>query len=393
MTIIANVFAYRLGITCTEGEIWSEHRNFATRHLRLAGYGRKPMDQQIRDELIELIDVVGETCGKPVWPASMLPPNVLNVLWVFAAGARIPRDDARLTRLISLLQKRSKAFDLSGGLLNQLPWLRFIAPEKTGFNLINRFNRELHEFLMIAINEHKADYTDDKEHDDLIYAFIKEQRQVPEGEPTTFTDYQLTMTILDLFIAGAQAVSITVDLAMMTMVTYPKIQARVADELRVLEGELPIYTDRKRLPYTEAVLLEVQRYFHIMPLTGPRRALWETELGGYRIPKDTTVLIGLGSVHMDAEYWGDPEVFRPERFLNEENKICNTERLMPFGQGKRRCLGEGLARSSLFVFFAGLVQKYQLHLPEGEPLPDRNLLPAITLAPKPYKVIFEKREV
>lgn len=369
-----------------------EQRNFATRHLRLCGYGRKPMDQQIRDELVELIDVVGETCGKPVWPASMLPPNVLNVMWVFAAGTRIPRDDPRLTRLITLLQQRSKAFDVSGGLLNQLPWLRFIAPEKTGFNLINRFNSEIHAFLMMAIDEHKADYSDDKVHDDLIYAFIKEQRNVPEGESTTFTDHQLTMTILDLFIAGAQAVSITVDLALMTMVRHPEIQARIAEELTVLDGELPTYADRKRLPYTEAVLLEVQRFYHIMPITGPRRALRETELGGYRIPRDTTILIGLGTVHMDAEFWGDPEVFRPERFLDKNNKIFNTERLMPFGQGKRRCLGENLGRSSMFSFFAGVVQRYSMRLPEGEPIPDRNLIPAITLAPKPYKVIFEPRQ-
>lgn len=351
------------------------------------------MDVQIQDELVELLGVIAENYGKPVWPATFLPPSVLNVLWVFAAGTRIPRDDIRLTRLIRLLQQRSKAFDMSGGILNQLPWLRFVAPESTGFNLINRFNRDIHEFLMTAINEHKNNFSEDRVNDDLIYAFIKEMRDAEPGAATTFTDSQLTMTILDLFIAGAQATSITIDLALMTMATYPAMQSRVQHELDavLVSGRLPTYADHKLMPYTVAVLHEVQRFYTIMPITGPRRAMSDTELGGYKIPRNTTILIGLRTVHMDTEFWGDPQVFRPERFLDEQMRIVNTERLMPFGQGKRRCLGEGLARSCQFTFFAGLMQRYRVNLPDGAPVPDHNLLPAITLAPKPYKVIFDQR--
>lgn len=348
------------------------------------------MDVQIQEELIELFAEVDKTSGKPVWPATMLPPSVLNVLWVFAAGERIPRDDIRLTRLITLLQQRSKAFDMSGGVLNQMPWLRHIAPEKTGFNLINRFNQEIHAFLMTVINEHKANFEEDKATDDLIYAFIQEMRRT-EGTNSTFTDYQLTMTILDLFIAGAQATGISVDLALMTIATYPQLQTRIQKELEQLNGRLPTYADRKLMPFTEAVLIEVQRFYSIMPITGPRRALRETELGGYRIPKDTTIMIGLGTVHSDAEYWGDPAVFRPERFLDENMNIVNKERVMPFGQGKRKCLGDMVARSTMFTFFAGLLQRYSVDLPDGAEKPDRNLIPAITFAPKPYKVTFTRR--
>lgn len=348
------------------------------------------MDLQIQEELVELFEEVDKTNGQPVWPATMLPPSVLNVLWVFAAGERIPREDVRLTRLITLLQQRSKAFDMSGGVLNQMPWLRHIAPEKTGFNLINRFNREIHGFLMTAINEHKANYEEDRANDDLIYAFIKEMRRT-DGTNSNFTDYQLTMTILDLFIAGAQATAISVDLALMTIATYPHLQTRIHAELDHLNGRTPTYVDRKQMPFTEAVLIEVQRFYHIMPITGPRRALNETELGGYRIPKDTTILIGLGSVHTDTEYWGDPKVFRPDRFLDENLNIVNKERVMAFGQGKRKCLGEMVARSTMFTFFAGLMQRYSVDLPAGADKPDLKLIPAITFAPKPYKVTFTKR--
>lgn len=386
------MLAFRLGITCTDGPLWAEQRNFATKHLREAGFGRKPMQVQIQNELNELLDVIDEQRGEAIWPGLLLPPSVLNVLWTFTAGQRIQRDDERLTRLLTLMQQRSKAFDMSGGILNQMAWLRFLAPEKTGFNLINRFNFELHSFFMETINEHKIHYDEEKSSDDLIYAYIKEMKE-HEGKPTTFTDLQLTMTILDIFIAGAQTTSITLDLAFMAMATYPEIQKRIHAELdaALLDGQLPSTNDRSELTYTEATLMEVQRYFHIVPITGPRRALRETTLGGYTIPKNTTILIGSRTVHMDKEHWGDPDTFRPERFLDENKKITNTEHLMPFGQGRRRCLGDALARSCMFTFFAGIIHKHHIKLPAGAPIPDRTLQPGITLSPKPYKVIFESR--
>lgn len=355
------------------------------------------MDEQIQNELNELLDVIGEFGDTPVWPGSFLPPSVLNVLWTFTAGKKIGRHDPRLTRLLSLMQQRSKAFDMSGGVLNQMAWLRHVAPEWTGFNLINRFNREIHAFFMETIEEHKADFDDEKATDDLIYAYLKEMRAHSDESGSTFTELQLTMVILDMFIAGSQTTSITLDLALMTMATYPAMQKRVHDELLAMLGEnagqSPSAKDRALLPYTEAVLMEVQRFYHIVPVSGPRRTLHETTLGGYRIPRDTTVLMGLRTVHMDVDHWGDPEVFRPERFLDAEMRIVNTERLMPFGQGRRRCLGESLARACLFTFFAGMMNRYAVHLLDGgaDDRPQRTLLPGITLSPKPYKVVFQKR--
>ncbi|KAG4071874.1 hypothetical protein HA402_006035 [Bradysia odoriphaga] len=381
----------RLGITCTDGPLWTEQRSFVTKHLREAGYGRRPMEIQIQNELNELLDVIDMTKEQPIWPGTFLAPSVINVLWTFTAGERIPRHDERLNRLLNLLNLRSKAFDMSGGILNQMAWLRHIAPEKTGYNLIKRFNHELHEFFMASINTHKADYDESKATDDLIYAYIKAM-QDDKARSLYFTDVQLTMIILDIFIAGSQTTAITLDLALRTMALYPKIQSRIQAELDAVyeEGQAPSVLEKSKFSYIEATIMEVQRFFHITPITGPRRVLRETTLGGYKIPKNTTVLIHLRSVHMDKDHWGDPEVFRPERFLNEKMEIVNTEWLMPFGQGRRRCLGEQLARGCLFTFFAGILQRFEVRVCGDEKI-DETLLPGITLSPKPYQVVFSKR--
>ncbi|XP_055631207.1 probable cytochrome P450 305a1 [Toxorhynchites rutilus septentrionalis] len=384
----------RLGVTCTDGPFWAEHRNFITRHLRQAGYGRRPMQLQIQNELNELIDIINDLNEEPAWPGSILPTSVINVLWTFTTGTRIPRNDERLARLLQLLQNRSKAFDMSGGILCQLPWLRHIAPEGTGYNLLKRFNAELNEFFMITINKHHQSYSEDKCDDDLIYAYIKEMKERKNDESSTFTDLQLTMIILDIFIAGSQTTSITIDLAFMMMVLRPEIQERIHKEIdaNMQQDEMPQQNDRTALPYIEAFLLEVQRFFHIVPVSGPRRALSDCTLGGYRIPKNTTILMSLRTVHMDSNHWGDPEIFRPERFLDADNKIINTERLTPFGLGRRRCLGESLARACMFTFFVGILQKFTLIKPTNcNADPSIKLLPGITLSPKPYKIVFRLR--
>ncbi|XP_058838137.1 probable cytochrome P450 305a1 isoform X2 [Topomyia yanbarensis] len=384
----------RLGVTCTDGPFWAEHRNFVTRHLRQAGYGRKPMQLQIQNELNELIGMIRDLKEEPVWPGSILPTSVINVLWTFTTGSRIARDDERLARLLLLLQNRSKAFDMSGGILSQLPWLRYIAPEWTGYNLLKRFNKELNEFFMITIDKHHQQYSEDKCNDDLIYAYIKEMKNQQSEKNTTFTDLQLTMIILDIFIAGSQTTSITIDLALMMLVLKPNIQQKIREEVdaNLQPDELPQQIDRTNLPYTEAFLLEVQRYFHIVPVSGPRRALEDCTLGGYQIPKNTTVLMGLRTVHMDPNHWSDPEEFRPERFLDADNNITNTERLIPFGLARRRCLGESLARACMFTFLVGLIQKFSMHKPENcLEDPSVKLQSGITLSPKPYKIVFRPR--
>uniref|UniRef100_A0A6E8VMM6 Cytochrome P450 n=1 Tax=Anopheles coluzzii TaxID=1518534 RepID=A0A6E8VMM6_ANOCL len=391
----------RLGITCTDGSFWNEQRSFVTRHLRQVGYGRQAMHEQIQTELTELLDVLDTRAEQPLWPGSILALSVINVLWTIVTGSRVAREDDRLQRLLELLQERSKVFDMAGGTLNQLPWLRFIAPEWSGYNLVCRFNKQLTKFFYPTIEEHKGDFTEDRAVDDLIYAYIKEirDREGTSNNGSNFTEVQLTMIILDIFIAGGQTTSATLDLALMMMIVHPEVQDKVHREIdsQLEPNAIPHYDDRLKMPYVEAFLLEVQRYFSIAPVNGPRRAVVDCTLGGYRVPKDTTVLMGLRNVHMDPEHWGDPEVFRPERFLDEQRQIVNTERLLPFGQGKRRCLGETLARSCLFTFFVGVMKRFCLvgtdeASEDGTSMaPSLTLKPGITLSAKPYHVVFQPR--
>lgn len=110
----------------------------------------------------------------------------MSVLWALAAGKRLLRSDNTLKRLLELLDVRARAFDMAGGSLNQFPWLRFIAPEKTGYNLVNRLNSELKFFLMETIEEHKRTYKSEETRD-LIDAYLHEMENKKDKENSTFT--------------------------------------------------------------------------------------------------------------------------------------------------------------------------------------------------------------
>lgn len=385
----------RKGITMTDGALWSEQRRFAVRHFRQLGYGKVHMEELILAELTDLLNELEPACttAEAVSLGPLLPPSVLNVLWALTAGTRFPHGDARLQRLLDLMGQRGRAFDMAGGVLGTLPWMRHLAPERTGFNLLNRLNASLRELLLETIADHNASYTQGRTRD-LIDAYLHEVKaHAGDGEQSSFTEEQLVMVCLDMFLAGSYTTSNTLNFALMLLVLHPDVQSKCFKDIynNVEKGRLPSLTDRQKLPYIEAVIMEVMRLYYVVPITGPRRALHDTKLMGYDVPKDTVVLINIHSIHHDKKHWGDPEVFRPERFLNARGKTQPDEHLINFGLGKRRCLGDALARNCLFLFLTGLLQRYRLSVPPGEAPPCREPVPGLTQCPQAYRVMLTPR--
>lgn len=110
-------------------------------------------------------------------------------------------------------------------------------------------------------------------------------------------------------------------------------------------------------------------------------------MNGFTIPKGTQVIPLIHAVHMDPTLWKDPEMFNPDRFLSEDGKkIVKPDFFIPFGVGRRVCLGDVLAKAELFLFFSSLLHVYDLRLPEGEPQPDLRGLAGATVAPQSFQV-------
>lgn len=99
----------------------------------------------------------------------------------------------------------------------------------------------------------------------------------------------------------------------------------------------------------------------------------------------------LHAVHMDPMLWDHPEKFDPSRFLDSNGKVSKPEYFIPFGVGRRMCLGEVLARMELFLFFSSMLHTFDLSVPVGEKLPSLKGNAGITITPDAFKVSLKPR--
>ena len=108
-------------------------------------------------------------------------------------------------------------------------------------------------------------------------------------------------------------------------------------------------------------------------------------------PQDAIVLVNLWSLFHDPEHWGDPDVFRPERFLDEDEAFIKDEWMISFGVGTRMCLGEVLAHDTVFLFFTTLLQEFTFSVPDGDPTPETLPVSGMILAPQPFRIKISRR--
>ena len=131
-------------------------------------------------------------------------------------------------------------------------------------------------------------------------------------------DRQLHCVTEDLFVDGTVTVSTSLRWALLYTAAYPHVQQRVYDELSAAIGmdRQPNMNDKRRTPYTEAVLAEVQRFISFLPLSAGQTNRYEDfQLGEFVIPKNVPVLANLYAVHRDPKLWKNPHEFDPSNFL------------------------------------------------------------------------------
>jgi steroid 17alpha-monooxygenase/17alpha-hydroxyprogesterone aldolase len=198
------------------------------------------------------------------------------------------------------------------------------------------------------------------------------------------------MTMAEVFMAGMETTASTLCWALLYLIHNPNVQQKLHQELDQVIGpdRLPKLVDKKHLPYLEATITDTLRISSLLSLAFPHKTTVDTTLQGYSIPKGTTVLTNLWSLHHDPEIWDDPNEFRPRRFLNEGGNFVppKAERFLPFLAGRRGCLGESLARIEVFLVLARLLHSFKFKNPPGSDLPSLKPITGLALMPRPFCV-------
>lgn len=145
----------------------------------------------------------------------------------------------------------------------------------------------------------------------------------------------------------------------------------------VLGGRRPTAEDLGRLPWTTACLQETQRYLSSVWIIS-RRAIDDDVIGGHHIRRGTTVLIPIHHIHHDPRWWPDPETFDPNRFCPPD-KDRPRSAYLPFGGGRRICIGQSFALMEMVLMAAIMSQRFTFDLAPGHAV---ELEATMTLRPK-----------
>ena len=170
------------------------------------------------------------------------------------------------------------------------------------------------------------------------------------------------------------------------MALYPEVQKFCQEEVSDnLGSRPPTIDDVSSLPYVMATLMEIQRLAKVAPGSLTHMLEEDTQFGNYHFTKGTSFTANLTKFLMDPNVFESPGKFNPSRFLDENNRIKRYEQFVPFGIGKRICMGETLAKNEMFIFFVRLLQRVFFEETENK-LSIDNVTFGITRIPNAFEV-------
>jgi cytochrome P450 len=195
---------------------------------------------------------------------------------------------------------------------------------------------------------------------------------------------------LTFMLAGHETTANAMSWLWYLLAQNPEARDRMLAEIDdVLGGRRPTSTDLARLPWTTACVQESQRYFSAVWMIG-REAVEHDDIDGHHIRPGTTVLVPIHQIHHDARWWPDPEEFDPTRFLGVVAKERPRSAYLPFGGGRRICIGQSFALMEMVLMAAIMSQRFTFDLVPGHPV---ELEATLTLRPKHgLQVVGRRRE-
>ncbi|KAI4884382.1 hypothetical protein NFI96_011229 [Prochilodus magdalenae] len=379
------------------GPVWKEHRRFALMTLRNFGLGKTSMEDRILGETKHVIARLEKSAGGYINPQTLFHGAASNIIYLVLFGFRFDYEDNTLKQFIHLFTENAKIGNGTWGMIyDTLPMVRSLPlPFKKALSN----TKSLKQMAAKMISKHKTTRVPG-EPKSFVDCYLDEIDRVCidivacAAHGSSFAEDQLLMNVLNLHFAGTDTTSNTLLTAFLYLTTHPDFQEKCQQEIDdVLKGKVhPSFEDRHNMPFTQAVIHEVQRIANTVPLSVFHCTSRDTELMGYSIPKGTLIIPNLSSVLSEEGQWKFPHEFNPANFLNEQGQFEKPEAFLPFSAGPRMCLGEGLARMELFLILVTLLRRFQFFWPEDAGEPDFTPVYGITLTPKPYRMGVRLRQ-
>lgn len=286
-------FGKKIGILTVDGDLWQEHRRFIMRHLKNFGFAGRGMLNIIEHEAEMIVKELKDGMKKAGTKETIVDMKeffhvfVLNNIWKMMTGIRYDRNSKEVNEILMMFTKLLQDVDMVGTLFSHFPFLRFVAPVLSGYEQFVENHTRFYGFLRKEVQRHRQNFVQSDEPKDLLDSYLQEIDHHERDESSTFIEEQLLAVCLDLFLAGSETTNKSLGFAFLHMTLKPEIQDKAYNELTSVLGDAryPSWEDKPNLPYCDAIVHEGLRFFMGHTFGVPHRALMDTRLCGYNIPK------------------------------------------------------------------------------------------------------------
>nr|XP_040128499.1 cytochrome P450 2C15-like isoform X4 [Ictidomys tridecemlineatus] len=376
-----------LGIIISNGNRWKVMRRFSVMTLRNFGMGKRSIEDRVQEESRCLVEELRKTNSSPCDPTFLLGCAPCNVICSVIFHNRFDYKDQHFLYFMGKFNENVKILSSPWiQICNNFPALIDYFPGSHKKLLKNI--GDVKQYVLEKVQEHQESLDMDNPRDFIDCFLIK----MNEGnQQTEFTTEALIYIVTDLFVAGTETTSTTLRYGLLLLLKHPEVTAKVQEEIDRVIGRhrSPCMQDKNSMPYTEAVLHEIQRYIDLVPINMPHAVTCDIKFRNYLIPKGTTIITSLTSVLHDSKEFPNPEKFDPAHFLDKSGKFKKSDYFMPFSTGKRICAGEGLARMELFLFLTTILQNFHLKsLVDPKDLDTTPVFNGLISVPPAYQICF-----
>jgi len=345
----------------------------------------KHLDIETRTFVSEAL-INGNAGKTPVDPLPMIQRLSLSLALTLNWGTRLQSQDSALFHeIIAVEAEVSKFRSTTGNLQDYIPILR-LNPFNFGSKKAKEMRRRRDVYLK-SLNDGLDERMEKGIHEPCI------QANVIMDEEASLNKAELVSISLTMLSGGLDTVTTLVTWSVALLAQRTDLQERAFDEIvKLHSAERPLCDpeDDQKCAYVVALVRECLRYFTVIRLSLPRASIKDIIYEGKVIPKGSVVFLNAWACNMDEEVWDDPELFRPERFLEQPEAPMFT-----YGIGYRMCTGTLLANRELYLIFMRTIASFKISKLDDvdtNPVTGISDKEALAYAPGDYKVIFEPRD-
>jgi cytochrome P450 len=350
------------GLITSEGETWRRHRRTmspAFDHRSIASYA--PIMTGAAQELLADWSRLGAGATIDVAPAMM--QVTLNII----SRTMFSSDSDQIVAIMERsagryqAQMRPNVMDFLG-----LPaWLAGLGRIRVADRTLREFDIEIDRLIKLRSNN-PGSFPED-----LLARLIAARDEQTGGGMTA---QEVRDHVITIFMAGHETTAMAMTWTWFLLSQHAAEEAKLHAELHaVLAGRVPNSEDLNKLTYTRMVIEESMRLYPPVHTIG-REALADDTLAGRHVPKGSAVLIAPWVLHRHRRLWNNPGRFDPERFSPEHTAARARFSYLPFGGGRRICIGAAFALAEATLLLATIAQRYRLRVAAGHPVEPQGLI-------------------